>query len=152
MREIKYIVLHCTATPQSTTIASIQNYWRKTRGWRAAGYHFIIKADGEVRQLTPIEEVANGVKGYNAHAIHISYIGGIDDKDYDGDGNKSEALDNRTPKQIARQIELLNHFKKEFPHAEIKGHRDFPNVHKACPSFDVETWINSVKEQLTFKI
>jgi hypothetical protein len=27
----------------------------------------------------------------------------------------------------------------KYPKAEVKGHRDFPNVHKACPSFDVKT-------------
>ena len=30
----------------------------------------------------------------------------------------------------------------------IKGHRDYPNVKKACPCFDVETWWNKELEKL----
>jgi len=37
MREIKYIVIHCTATPQSATVASIQRYWREVLKWKIGG-------------------------------------------------------------------------------------------------------------------
>jgi N-acetylmuramoyl-L-alanine amidase len=87
-------------------------------------------------QLLAIDQVANGVKGFNSNAIHISYIGGVD--------KNGKALDNRTEAQINTQIQLLNRFKKEFPNAEIKGHRDFPRVAKDCPSFDVVTWLKMV--------
>ena len=30
------------------------------------------------------------------------------------------------------------------PDAEILGHRDLPNVHKDCPSFDVKRWLKLV--------
>lgn len=46
MRPIKYIVIHCTATPQTPTVAGIQNYWRKQLGWKNPGYHFIVLPDG----------------------------------------------------------------------------------------------------------
>ena len=136
MRTIKYIVLHCTATPQHTTIGSIQRHWRVILGWKSPGYHFIIPAGGTAVQLLAIDQVANGVKGFNSNAIHISYIGGVD--------KNGKALDNRTEAQINTQIQLLNRFKKEFPNAEIKGHRDFPRVAKDCPSFDVVTWLKMV--------
>jgi N-acetylmuramoyl-L-alanine amidase len=136
MRDIRYIVLHCTATPQTTTVASIQRYWREKLGWRNPGYHYIIKPDGTTVQLQTLDQVANGVAGYNSKSIHISYIGGVD--------AKGAAIDNRTPQQIETQIELLKILKSQFPSAEIKGHRDFPNVRKACPSFDVKRWLKSV--------
>lgn len=136
MRNIKYIVLHCTATPQNTTIASILEYWRKVLKWKNPGYHYIIKADGEIVNLLPIEQVANGVAGYNSQSIHISYIGGVD--------AKGKALDTRTSFQKAAQISLLMKFRKQFPGAEIKGHRDFPNVQKECPSFDVAMWLKEL--------
>lgn len=136
MRAIKYIVLHCTATPQNTTIQSILNYWRTVLGWKNPGYHFIIKATGEIVNLLPIEQIANGVAGFNSNSIHISYIGGVD--------AKGRAVDNRTGAQRAAQISLLLQFKKQFPGAIIKGHRDFPNVKKECPSFDVATWLKLI--------
>ncbi len=32
-RNIKYIVVHCTATPTNTTLESIKRYWKEQRGW-----------------------------------------------------------------------------------------------------------------------
>jgi len=137
MREIKFLVLHCTAGPQSQSIKSIQDYWKNELGWKSPGYHYIIQPNGIAVSLQPIEKPSNGVAGYNSNSIHISYIGGVD-----GKGNP---VDNRTPEQIKTQIFLLSKFKKMFPQAEIKGHRDFPGVKKACPSFDVKAWLKSVK-------
>jgi N-acetylmuramoyl-L-alanine amidase len=137
MRSIKYIVLHCTATPQTTTVASIQRYWAVNLKWRNPGYHFIILPDGTIVQLQSISAVANGVMGYNSTSIHISYIGG-------GGYGKVPAVDNRTAQQIASQIKLLRKLKKMFPEAEIKGHRDFPNVRKDCPSFSPEEFLKGI--------
>ena len=97
MRKINYLVLHCTATPQNTTVESIQRYWREDLKWKNPGYHWIIKADGHAVNLLPIEEVSNGVAGHNSDSIHISYIGGID--------SKGKAVDNRTAAQIKTQKE-----------------------------------------------
>ena len=136
MRSIKYLVLHCTATPQNTTIDSIKNYWKTVLGWKNPGYHYMIKANGEIVNTFPLEQIANGVAGYNTPSIHISYIGGVD--------AKNNPIDNRTDAQKASQIKLLKQLKQQFPNAEIKGHRDFPNVKKACPSFDVKTWLKQI--------
>jgi N-acetylmuramoyl-L-alanine amidase len=140
MRKITHIVLHCTATPQNTTVESIQRYWRtpkpKGNGWKSPGYHHIIKADGTIVDLLPIEQVSNGVAGNNSNSINISYIGGVD--------KKGKALDNRTDAQKAAQIALLKKYKAMFPGVVICGHRDFPKVRKSCPSFDVATWLKTV--------
>lgn len=137
MRTIKYIVLHCTATPQNTTVASIENYWKNVEGWKNPGYHFMIKPDGEIVNLLSVDKVSNGVKGYNSESINISYIGGVD--------SKNKPLDNRTKEQKESQIKLLKEFKKKFPKAEILGHRDFKGVRKDCPSFDVKAWLKEIK-------
>ncbi|TDX86183.1 N-acetylmuramoyl-L-alanine amidase [Epilithonimonas xixisoli] len=136
MRAIKYLVLHCTATPQTTTIESIKDYWKRVLGWKNPGYHFMIKANGEIVNTFPIENIANGVAGYNTPSIHIAYIGGVD--------AKNNPLDNRTDAQKASQIKLLKELKLKFPTAIITGHRDFPKVNKACPSFDVKTWLKQI--------
>ena len=69
MREIKYLAVHCTATPQTTSVESIKHYWKAQK----------------------------------------------------------KAL-----------FDLLKKLKKQFPKAIIQGHRDFPGVKKACPSFNAK--------------
>ena len=131
MRPIKYIAVHCTATAQSAKVENIQNYWREHLGWKTPGYHFIIKPNGEVVRLLPIDQVSNGVAGFNQSTINISYIGGVT--------AKNVPVDNRTPGQKAALTLLLTNLKAAFPNAIIQGHRDFPKVKKACPSFDAKT-------------
>lgn len=123
MREIKYLVVHCTATAQSATIAAIIRYWKEHLGWRSPGYHKIITPSGAVVTLAGDERICNGVKGYNRESLHVSYIGGADG-------------DNRTPEQKAALLQVLTDWKRTYPEAVIQGHRDFPKVAKACPSFD----------------
>lgn len=136
MRKIDFIVLHCTAGPQSQTVEAIKGYWKNSLGWKDPGYHYLIKADGTAVQLHSIEKPSNGVAGHNSHSIHISYIGGVD--------KKGKAIDNRTDAQKQTQIELLKKFKAIFPNAKILGHRDFKGVTKQCPSFDVAEWLNCI--------
>lgn len=130
MREIKYIVLHCTATPLNTTVHSIQNYWRNHLGWRNPGYHYLIEKDGKVHNLQPIEKPSNGVAGYNANSVHLATIGG-------------QLLDDRTLAQKHVMHDLVRQLKKRFPDAEILGHRDFPNVAKACPRYNAKEWFEN---------
>lgn len=130
MRAIKYLAVHCTATSQTVSISAIQSYWKNQLGWKMPGYHFIIKPDGQIVSLLPIEQVSNGVQGFNSQTINISYIGGVD--------AKNVPVDNRTPQQKATLLKLLRELKQKFPTVLIQGHRDFPNVKKACPSFDAK--------------
>ena len=123
MRTIKYIVVHCTATPQTTTVESIKNHWKNVLGWKTVGYHFMIKPDGEIVNLADINEVTNGVKGYNKESIHISYIGGA-------------KKDDRTKEQKKSLLTVIQLLRNTYPTAKILGHCDFPNVKKACPNFN----------------
>ena len=128
--------MHCTATSQKTSISAIQSYWKNNLGWKMPGYHFIIMPDGLVVPLLPIEQVSNGVAGFNSVLINIAYLGGVD--------ANNKPLDNRTPAQKASLLKLLKYLKKQFPTAVIQGHRDFPNVKKACPSFDAKNEYKNV--------
>lgn len=140
MREIKFITLHCTATQQTASVEGILNYWKNTLGWQSPGYHHLIKPDGTVVDLHPIEKPSNGVAGHNSYSIHISYIGGID--------SKGKALDNRTDKQKQSMYELVKKYKEMFPTAKVQGHRDFLKKGTAkwkdCPSFEVSDWLSCV--------
>lgn len=133
-RNIKYIVIHCTATPSNTTIESIKKYWKEKRGWGdTVGYHYIIKADGDVIQLLDESKNSNGVYAHNSESINVAYIGGID--------KAGKPKDTRTRSQENAMFDLIVALTEKYPNAKIMGHRDFPNVAKACPSFDVKTWL-----------
>lgn len=130
MRNINYIAIHCTATQPESSISSIQNYWKNNLGWKNPGYHYIIDRFGNVVNLLPIELVSNGVQGYNSQTINISYVGGID--------KSGKPKDTRTEAQKQSILKILKELRVKFPKAKIQGHRDFPNVKKACPSFDAK--------------
>lgn len=136
MRAIKNIVIHCTATAPTATVESIRNYWRNVLGWKSPGYHYLIKSDGEIVNLQPIQSLANGVAGHNSNSIHVSYIGGVEG---------TRPMDTRTAQQKVSMLKIVKELKAKFPQAEIKGHRDFPGVNKACPSFDVKKWVQDEK-------
>lgn len=130
MRTIKFLVVHCTATSRNTSLDSIRNYWCNRLKWEKPGYHVIVKADGTAIELLSAEQVANGVKGFNSQSLHISYIGGVDA------GGKTE--DTRTTAQKVTLLQYLRKWRKLYPEAIIQGHRDFPGVSKACPSFNAK--------------
>ncbi len=126
MRTIKRIIIHCTATNPSATVEAIRNYWRNELGWKNPGYHYIIDRFGETTQLMAESGVANGARGFNASAIHVAYIGGVNGKD------------TRTKRQKAQLIGMVIYLKRKYPEAEVSGHRDLPGVTKDCPCFDAK--------------
>lgn len=156
MRKIKYIVIHCTASWQTATLKDILNEFHlpepKGRGWKTVGYHHLIFPDGKVEDLLSIETPSNGVAGYNANSIHISYIGGIKKE-----GTKIVAVDNRTDQQRQQIINLILKYKAMFPDAVVLGHRDFSRDQngngiidawefiKQCPCYDVRTEMKNLK-------
>jgi N-acetylmuramoyl-L-alanine amidase len=131
-RPIKYIAIHCTATQPNATIAAILRYWKDHLGWKNPGYHLLIEPNGTINRLLPFDGVANGVRGFNNHTIHISYIGGIT--------KEGKPVDNRTDKQKQAILDCIAEVKEwsDNKNLIIQGHRDFPNQNKACPCFDAK--------------
>ena len=131
MRQIKEIILHCSATAEGRdyTVADIDR-WHKARGWRGIGYHYVIYRDGSVHPGRPVEQIGAHCTGHNANSIGICYIGGL------AADNKTPK-DTRTPAQIQALRDLVGELKKKYPGARVHGHNEF--AAKACPSFDVKT-------------
>lgn len=131
MRIIKFIAIHCTATQPNATVQAIQSYWKNSLGWKSPGYHYLIDQYGKINHLQIEDLPTNGVAGYNNVSIHVSYIGGID--------QEGKPKDTRTSGQRSSMATLLKELRKRYPDAIIQGHRDFPNIRKACPSFDAKS-------------
>ena len=136
MRQIKYIVIHCTAGRAQQKTSDIIAYWRLKLGWKSFGYHWIVGEDGTKERLTEDYAPTNGVKGFNANSIHLCYKGGWD------------GTDTRTDAQKRSLFELVQHYIKLYPNAKVVGHRDLsPDLNgdgkitsnewvKLCPCFN----------------
>ena len=107
----------CTASNQSWGVKELWAEFRH-KGWKNPGYHYVVTADGGIHQMLALEEVSNGVRGYNSTAINIAYVGGISRQ-----GKKIVATDNRTPEQKASLRKLLGILRPKSPDARIMGHR-----------------------------
>ena len=143
MREITRIFVHCTASWQNTTTIESLKVEFKAKGWKNPGYHYVIFPNGNIIQMLDEAKVANGVKNYNKHSIHVAYVGGIKKEN----GN-IVSVDNRTPIQKLALFDILTKLKLKYRNAQIMGHRDIsPDLNhnevvdaweriKDCPCFD----------------
>ncbi|MXP05459.1 MULTISPECIES: N-acetylmuramoyl-L-alanine amidase [unclassified Apibacter] len=129
IRTIKYLVIHCAATPEGRNDkAKDIDRWHKERGWTGIGYNYVIDLDGTVEPGRDVDRIPAQVAGHNKNAIGICYIGGAD--------KNLKAKDTRNPAQKKSLIELLKELRKLYPTAQILGHRDFASANTTCPSFD----------------
>lgn len=129
MRELKRIILHCSATPEGreVTVDEIRK-WHKRRKFKDIGYHFVIDLEGNIHKGRRIEEVGAHTKGENRDSIGICYVGGCDE-----DLNPKDTLN---AKQAGAFVLLVTALRRQYGHLTIHGHNEFAN--KACPSFDVK--------------
>ncbi len=133
MRDIEGLVVHCSATPAGKPYRAADiDKWHRGQGWSGIGYHFVIPLDGSIEPGRALEEVGAHVQGHNAKTIGICYVGGTD--------AAGKAKDTLNPAQARALRLLLDGLRARWPRAVIRGHRDYPNVKKDCPSFDVRTW------------
>tara|TARA_R110000851_G_scaffold125539_5_gene256495 strand:- start:7 stop:378 length:372 start_codon:yes stop_codon:yes gene_type:complete len=105
--------------------------WHLQRGWSDIGYHYYITRDGKIHKGRNLSTIGAHVRGYNKTSIGICYEGGIDES--------GEPEDNRTIAQKKSLLKVVEILKFVFSGAIAQGHRDFPNVKKACPSFDAKS-------------
>ena len=131
MRHIDLIVVHCSATRCDQKYRVTTLIADHTKRFGFTGYHYYITRGGWVYQTRHEQLVGAHAKGYNQHSIGVCYEGGLD--------TNGAPADTRTPRQKRALLRLLKRLKQEHPQAEILGHSDLPNVHKACPCFDART-------------
>lgn len=136
-RRIDWLVVHCTATKEGANFkAKDIDLWHKAKGWSQIGYNYVIDLDGAIEPGRDVDLVPAQVAGYNSNAIGIVYVGGTD--------LNGKPKDTRTVQQKESLLKLLKDLKKLYPSAKIQGHRDFPKVAKACPSFDAKKEYSSL--------
>ena len=150
-KKLKYLVIHCTATPAGREVSADDiRRWHTSpvsqggRGWKQVGYTDLFHLDGSVERLVKNNEdmnvdpweVTNGAAGYNSVSRHVVYAGGVDANDV------NKAVDTRTPAQKEAMKRYVLDFHRRFPGVRIVGHNQL--AAKACPSFDVPEWLESI--------
>ena len=135
-RNIKEIIVHCSATPEGKdfTVADIKR-WYLARGFSDIGYHYVIYRDGSIHTGRNESIIGAHCTGHNTNSIGVCYIGGCV-------SNGKTPKDTRTPQQKQSLVKLLKELKTKYPQASIHGHRDFSS--KACPSFDATKEYSSI--------
>lgn len=149
-KPMRYLVIHCTATPKGREVSADEiRRWHTApisqggRGWKQVGYTDMVHLDGRVERLVDNNEdaqvdpweVTNGAAGYNSMSRHIVYVGGCD--------KAGKPKDTRTEAQREALKHYVEDFHARFPQVKIVGHHEL-NPGKACPSFDVPTWLRSI--------
>ena len=149
MAQLKYLVIHCTATPEGRDVTPDDiRRWHTSpvsaggRGWKQVGYTDLIRLDGTVVRLVDNNEdanvdpweITNGAKDYNSISRHIVYAGGCD--------KSMNPKDTRTEAQKKALVSYVRDFHRRFPKVRIIGHNEI--AAKACPSFDVQKWLKSI--------
>ena len=149
MSKIKYLILHCTATPEGRQVTKEDIIkWHTSpapqgRGWSKCGYSDMFSLKGNLVNITPYDndddieawEITNGATGTNSFTRHIVYAGGISK-----DGKTPK--DTRTPEQLLAMENYVKQVVNAYPHILIAGHNQF--APKACPSFDTVKWLKSI--------
>lgn len=143
-RSTKYIILHCTATPEGKdySVERIHEIHLANK-WAGIGYHYLISRDGVVFAGRPDNCTgAHAGADLNPCSLAICYVGGID--------ANGKAKDTRTLQQKEAIFQLVKYCLLKFglKITDVRAHYEFAK--KACPSFNIEQfrkdynqWLNA---------
>lgn len=122
---IKYLVVHCSDTPDNEPLTAIDIHAMHLGfGWHGVGYHRVINRTGIIEQGRPDYWIGAHVYGHNEISLGVCLIG------------RSEFTD----AQFRSLEEVLRIWTEQYPKAEVVGHRDFEYTEKTCPNFDAKKW------------
>ena len=125
INSIKYLVVHCSDTPDDKALTAIDIHKMHLNfGWDGIGYHKVICRSGKIQNGRPEYWIGAHVKGKNDISLGVCLIG----RDY------------FTNLQFSSLEKVLREWKFLYPDSKILGHRDTGITNKTCPNFDVDIW------------
>ena len=104
MRNIKEIIIHCSATRegQDISVDTIRKWHVEGRGWSDIGYHFYIDINGDIQKGRDIAKIGAHCSGHNRNSIGICYCGGVEE-----DGKTRKILEQKLKSKVyLRYLEL----------------------------------------------
>ncbi|WP_408956247.1 N-acetylmuramoyl-L-alanine amidase [Natroniella sp. ANB-PHB2] len=103
------IVVHHSASPDVS--ANEIDRWHREKGWKGVGYHFVIRANGDIEPARNFESAGAHARGRNQNYIGICLA---------GDFTKHPP----TPEQISSLIHLTKGIKSRWSAEKIEKHHD----------------------------
>ena len=123
--DIKYLIVHCSDTPNSENLKATDIHQMHLGfGWDGIGYHKVILRSGEEENGRPEYWIGAHTKGKNLVSLGVCLIG----------------RDQFTKNQFNTLEKILIDWKKQHPLAIIKGHCEAIKNKKTCPNFDIKEW------------
>ena len=124
MRQIKKIVVHCTASPDTMDLGLKEiDQWHRQWGWDGCGYHWIVRRDGTCEAGRPESKIGSHVKGHNRDSIGIVWVG----------TNEITLEQKKTLDRIIRGI--LKTYNLSIN--DVYGHYEL-DTKKTCPNLDMD--------------
>mgnify|MGYP000020564929 CR=1 FL=1 len=135
-RDVSKIIVHHTASPQSTTVDQIRDWHVNGNGWSDIGYHLIVLGDGSLEKGRSINKTGAHCKGHNKRSIGVCVT-----------GNTSQ--EPPTTAQVETLLGTLNRLIAEYglTRQDVYGHRDFGDTE--CPGNFLYTIIGQYKQGLS---
>ncbi len=129
-KDIKFLVVHCSDTPDSDDIGAIEIHKMHIGfGWEGIGYHKVIRRNGNIENGRPEFWTGAHVYGKNNISLGVCLIG------------KNKFSD----KQFLSLENLLHVWKDKYPKAIIKGHYQMIKTNKTCPNFNIQAFLEKRK-------
>lgn len=135
MREIKEIIVHCSASEFGNVDRIREWHTSAPRNWSDIGYHYVINngvvhkgeavgtsvEDGFIEEGRELNRVGAHCRGHNRGSIGICLIG---DKEF-------------TAKQMQALRDLVKGLQDQFGLSDKDVHGHYEYSSKTCPNFDV---------------
>ncbi len=110
------MIIHHAAAKKAS--ASDIHRWHKQRGWSGAGYHFLVRKDGEIYRLRPEKYIGAHASGSNSDSLGICFEGDFETEKM-GDKQKKSGK------------ELVAYLKKKYGISKVQRHKDVGST--SCP-------------------
>jgi N-acetylmuramoyl-L-alanine amidase len=134
----KYLTIHCAATPEGRGNSAAEvKAWDVAR-FGQASYQAVIELDGDIVVHLRDDQRGAHVGGNNTGNIGVCYVGGTESLNAGG-----KPKDTRTKAQKVSLARYVREKQALYPGIIVRGHREWPRVNKACPSFDVAAWLKA---------
>ena len=147
------LIIHGSWTPPGMDVgaAEIRSWHVEGNGWSDIGYHYVIRRSGHREEGRPWHQVGAHVSGHNATSLGIVLVGGMDPVLRHAFGTQPDLIRqelawefNYTSEQMAELAVLIADLALDFPNIErLRGHRDYPDVRKRCPGFEVREYFET---------
>jgi hypothetical protein len=137
--DIKYLIVHHTATPRdSTTFEAVKRYHMQELGWEDIGYHFFITGDGSLNLGRPVNYVGShcSAGSMNFKSLGICLAGNFE-------------IEQPSTGQLKALEGILGELriKYQVPIDNILGHCEAPGAQTLCPGKNLLDWLKKYREE-----